>query len=48
MAKRKCKKKGGTFKEACRAIFKAGCGGWVTYQCETCKKWHIMMMPKKY
>jgi hypothetical protein len=41
---KKCTKQGGTQAEAIRAIFKAGCGGWVTYECE-CGKWHIIGMP---
>lgn len=44
--KKTCKKRGGTLKEACKAIFEAGCGGWCCYECE-CGLWHIVSMPVK-
>jgi hypothetical protein len=42
--KKKCKKKGGTLKEACRAVFKAG-GGWFVEECRVCGLWHIIGEP---
>ena len=44
--KTKCKRKGGTLKEAVRAIFAAGCGGWIAEECKVCGQWHIIGEPK--
>lgn len=44
--KAKCKKRGGTLKEACRAVFEAG-GGYFVEECKICGKWHIITEPKE-
>jgi rRNA maturation protein Nop10 len=45
MRTKKCHKKGGTLKEACRAVFKSG-GGWFVEECKVCGKYHIIGEPK--
>lgn len=41
----RCKEKGGTLKEAVRAVFKFGVTGhrneWYVEECVVCGKWHI-------
>jgi hypothetical protein len=50
MSKTRCTKKGGTLKEACRAIFACVIKGqrneYYTYECEICGKHHITTNPK--
>lgn len=49
MKKSRCTKKGGTLKEACRAIFACVVPGkpnnWFVEECKICKQWHIIGEP---
>ena len=40
--KTRCTLKSTTESEAIKAIFKVGCGGWLTYTCALCGKNHII------